>query len=178
MTLIVLESRSDAALVASVRRGEVDALGVLYERHAETLYRSVYRLLGNAHEAEDLVQDLFVGLPEALGTYGEQGKLGGWLQRVATRMALMRLRSRKRVVNTVAEALPVYGEIETLHSAMTLQRALHTLSEPLRTVFVLKEMEGYSHAEIAELLGIRRGTSEVRLHRALMALRNVLREED
>jgi RNA polymerase sigma-70 factor, ECF subfamily len=178
MNLTVPDTRSDAALAAAARAGDACALGALYHRYAEPLFRTAYRLLGSADEAEDVVQDLFVGLPEALGKYHERGALGGWLRTVVTRMALMHLRAGQRRTGLLADSIPDRSNPEALDAALLLQRALGTLPEPLRSVFILKEVEGYTHGEIAELLGIRRGTSEVRLHRAIRVLKDVFRREN
>jgi RNA polymerase sigma-70 factor (ECF subfamily) len=165
---------TDAVLVARVRDGSTDALGSIYERYAAMLYRLAVRLLGAVDDAEDLVQDLFVGLPEALRRYEERGRLEAWLRLVATRMALMLLRARRWTTESpVGLSAPGQSE-DRLATRITLERAIAQLSDPLRVVFVLKEVEGYSHAEIAKLLGIRPGTSEVRLHRAIRTLRATL----
>jgi RNA polymerase sigma-70 factor, ECF subfamily len=168
----------DAILAQSARSGRVDALGVLYARHAEMLYRLAFRMLGDAAEAEDLVQDLFVGLPEALRRYEERGRLDAWLRTVAARMALMRLRARQRTESLHERTAECAAAAEAVPTRLTLERALATLSGPLRMVFTLKVVEGYSHAEIAEMLDIRVGTSEVRLHRATRLLRDLLNRSE
>ena len=86
---------TDPDSLPAIRRGDPDALGALYDHRAPAILLLARRLLGSAAEAEDLVQDLFVGLPEALAHYQERGSLGPWLRTVATRMALMRLRRRR-----------------------------------------------------------------------------------
>lgn len=175
MPVAALSQPADTVLAAQARTGSPSALGAIYDRHAAMLFRLAYRMLRSAEEAEDLVQDLFVGLPEALRRYDERGRLDAWLRVICTRMALMRLRSTRRLLDSSGdEAAP--GESENrLAARITIESALARLSEPLRLVFVLKEVEGYSHAEIALMLGIREGTSEVRLHRATRALRTILR---
>jgi RNA polymerase sigma-70 factor, ECF subfamily len=173
----VQDPSTDQHLARRTRDGSMDALGALYERHAPMLHRLAYGLLGSAEDAEDLVQDLFVGLPEALRRYEERGRLDGWLRTVAARMALMRIRARNRTqpLTPDASAPRTSPPEDRLAARVTLDAALSGLSDTLRVVFVLKEVEGYSHAEIADMLGIREGTSEVRLHRATRALRTLLR---
>ncbi len=150
----------------------------LYERHAEAIYRLAYRLTGTSSDAEDVVQDVFVGLPEALNAYQEQGKLDAWIRKVAARVALSKLRhqSRRREVplDTAPDSM-TQGHADAVVSQVTLQRALDRLPDALRAVLVLKELEGYSHAEIGEMLGIQASTSQVRLHRAHAKLRQILR---
>src|SRR5260370_30598752 len=84
------------ALVDGARGGSPEPLAALYRAHGGALYRLAYRLTGSREDAEDVLHDVFVGLPEALGRYEERGNLPGWLQRVTARVALGRVRSRKR----------------------------------------------------------------------------------
>lgn len=79
---------SDAHLVERVRGGSVDALGLLYERHADRIYRAAFRILLAESEAEDVLHDVFVGLPDALVRYTERGSFAAWLRAVAVRTAL------------------------------------------------------------------------------------------
>lgn len=175
MAVTAQESIDDSVLALHARDGSTAALGALYQRHAPMLFRLSYRLLDSADDAEDVVQDLFVGLPEALRRYEDRGRLDSWLRAIGVRMSLMRLRAGRRLVRDAGDRSGA-GEPEAqLTARVTLQAAVAQLAEPLRLVFVLKEVEGYSHAEIAAMLGIRQGTSEVRLHRATRALRATLR---
>src|SRR5881628_1217079 len=163
-----------ASLIAEARAGSPDALSALYLEHGAALFRLAYRLVGGREDAEDVVHDVFVGLPEALRRYEERGSFGGWLKRVTARVALMKLRSGKRrrevtLDNAVGQAGP-----PAISDRDGLQAAVNTLPDQLRAVLVLKEIEGYAHAEIAELLGISEGASRVRLTRALKMLREEL----
>src|SRR5215510_7288038 len=85
---------SDARLVADAALGAPDALAALYSRYAKQLLAVAYRLLQTTQDAEDVVHDVFVGLPEALRRYEERGSLGSWLHKITARVALMRLRER------------------------------------------------------------------------------------
>jgi DNA-directed RNA polymerase specialized sigma24 family protein len=87
---------SAGSLIAEARAGSPDALSALYLEHGVALFRLAYRLVGAREDAEDVVHDVFVGLPEALGRYEERGSFGAWLKRVIARVALMTLRSGKR----------------------------------------------------------------------------------
>jgi RNA polymerase sigma-70 factor (ECF subfamily) len=169
-------------LVSRARAGDTDALAALYERHARSLAQVVRRLLGTATEAEDTVQDVFASLPSALATYVEDGRFDAWLRRVVVRAALLRLRARRRRREIDLDATPPTGALavvnrtaaDRLIDRLELERAIATLPDKLRTVFVLREVEGYSHAEIAAALGISRQASEVRLFRAVRHLRRML----
>ncbi len=168
---------SDAQLAVDARGGAADALGELYARHAAAIMALAYRLTGSATDAEDVLHDLFLGLPEALRRYDERGRFDAWIRRVAARLALMRLRSRRRRREVGLEATAALsgppGD-EATRARVAIRRALDALPASLRAVYVLKEIEGYSHAEIAALLGITSGASEVRLSRAVRRLRQLL----
>ena len=157
---------------AAAASGSPIAIAELYGRYGPALYRLAYRLTGTREDAEDVVHDVFVGLPEALERYEERGRVDAWLKRITARVALMRLRSgRRRPVMRLenAEIPAVSGE-----PPIDLQAAVDALPIKLRSVLVLKEIEGYSHAEIADLLDISAVTSRVRLLRAMAKLRQIL----
>ena len=167
-------------LVARGRAGDAGALSELYARYARPLMALAYRLTGSREDAEDVLHDVFLGLPEALRRYDERGSLEPWLKRVTARVALTRLRSQGRRRELSLDALPAPVMAAPDRSADDLgavARALDALPETLRAVFVLREVEGLSHAEIAALLDISARASEVRLHRALKALRRILRPD-
>ena len=164
-------------LVARARGGLPDALSELYRRYGQSLMALAYRLMGSRDDAEDVLHDVFLGLPEALRRYDERGSLESWLKRVTARVALSRLRSRERrsEVDLSDElALPLSQAADQLGDLVAVQRVIDALPDAQRTVFVLREIEGYSHAEIAELLDITANASEVRHHRALKSLRRTL----
>ena len=140
-------------------------------------YRTALRLTGNGADAEDVTQELFVRLPAALrGFTGGQASFASWIRRVAVRQALMQLRGvrRRREVSVDGVASLVARTDEALER-LSIETALARISREHRTVFLLKEVEGLDHAEIAELLGISISNSEVRLHRARRELRDLLR---
>jgi RNA polymerase sigma-70 factor (ECF subfamily) len=162
------------SLVSRAQRGDVDALGALYDAHAPALCTLAVRLLGNDADAEDCVHDVFLGLPEALQRYEERGTLDSWLKRITARVALNRLRSTRRRAEESPAHEPRGRDGRGTLDAIAIREAVAALPDTLRAVFVLKEIEGFSHEEIARLLGITRGNSEVRLHRAIRALRVAL----
>jgi RNA polymerase sigma-70 factor (ECF subfamily) len=165
---------SSASLIAEARAGSPDALSALYLEHGAALFRLAYRLVGAREDAEDVVHDVFVGLPNALRRYEERGSFAAWLKRVTARAALMRLRSGKRRREVTLDDAASQAEPSVASERDGLEAAVNTLPENLRAVLVLKEIEGYGHAEIALLLGISEGASRVRLTRALERLRNEL----
>ena len=158
------------------RLSGADVIEDLYRRHAGALMAVAYRLLMSRADAEDVVHDLFVGLPEALRRYEERGSMEHWLRKIVVRLALSRLRARRHV--TLQESAEPVAVSPDPVARVTIQRALAALSPSLRAVLVLKEIEGFSHAEIAAMLGISVAASEVRLHRALRQLRALLSEDD
>ena len=165
----------DPDVVALVATGDQVALGVLYDRYAGVLLAVAFRLLMSKSEAEDVVHDVFVGLPEALRRYEERDALISWLKRVTVRVALSRMRREELRATSPLEA--TVGAAAPDHEAsIDLRVAVASLPPGLRSVLMLKEVEGFSHAEIAELVGISVAASKVRLHRALRALRAMLRD--
>jgi RNA polymerase sigma-70 factor (ECF subfamily) len=165
-------------LARRIRAGSADALGELYARSAPRLFAIARRLTGSREDAEDVLHDVFLGLPEALRRYDDSGVLDHWLSRVTTRVALMRLRSGRRrrevdippTLEAPRRAAPV--------DRVSLEHAIDALPDPLRVVLVLKMIDGYSHAEIASLLDITPRASEQRLYRALSALREQARQAE
>ena len=166
----------ERALLDNAAAGSQHALAALFELHSAQVHRVAYRLTMSPDDAEDIVQDVFIGLPEALAAYAGNGGFAAWLRMVTIRTALTRLRSARR---RAATAVRANAGMRALNSDGTLDRmalaaALGALPNDLRIVFMLGDIEGYSHAEIGKLLGIRTGTSEVRLHRARRRLRALL----
>jgi RNA polymerase sigma-70 factor (ECF subfamily) len=164
---------NEADLLSRVRAGDLEALAELYDSYGQRLYALAHRLTGSSSDAEDVVQDVFIGLPEALRHYSERDRADAWLKRVTARVALSRLRSEARRREISFDSAPQMSsrqENSGLTSAL-LEEALNTIPHSLRQVFLMKEADGYSHAEIADMLGITVGASQVRLHRAVSLLR-------
>lgn len=161
----------------ALRAGSPAAITACYAAYAGALLTLALRLTGERADAEDVVQDVFVGLPEALRRYEERGTFAAWLRGLTTRRALgmhRRMRHRREVpYGAESDRVPAQM-VEPGGDYARIERALATLSDTLRHVFVLRVIEGYSHAQIAALLDITAGTSEVRLSRALKALRSQL----
>lgn len=171
-------------MLDEAREGSRAALGELYRSYADGVFRLAYRMTGSREDAEDVLQDVFVGLPQALSSYHERGRFESWLKRVTARTALMRLRAqrRRREQSLEPETEAVSGRADeradetAAHSIdrLAMERALARLPQPLRAVFLLREIEGYAHEEIAGLLGISAGASATRLSRAWTVLRKEL----
>jgi RNA polymerase sigma-70 factor (ECF subfamily) len=139
------------------------------------VHRVAFYLTASADDAEDVVQDVFIGLPEALRGLSDASAFPAWLRRVAARAALMRMRTeRRRRQSALVDADMSLAPLRSESDRMSIETAIARLPSELREVFVLKEMEGDSHAEIAGMLGITAGNSEVRLFRARQRLRAIL----
>jgi RNA polymerase sigma-70 factor (ECF subfamily) len=167
-------------LVRRIRAGSGEALEELYRAAGARLHALAWRLTLNRADAEDVVHDVFVGLPRALERYRERGSFEGWVKRLLVRTALMRRRSeRRRSARDAAYAGEAGGGIGQAAPGPSgdAERLLAALPEGLRAVVVLRELEGMSHAEIARALGISEVTSRVRLARGLERLRRILEEE-
>lgn len=176
-----MTAAQERRLLRRAARGDRRALQSLYEEYSEQLFAVAYRLTESSADARDVLHDIFGALPELLRRFDGKRPLGPWLRSVTARVALRSVQSERRRHDTAIAAAPDEGEIvaspeSPVLESIALERALSSLTEKLRTVVVLKEMEGYSHQEIAELLQIERATSEGRLYRARQQLRAKLFE--
>jgi RNA polymerase sigma-70 factor (ECF subfamily) len=173
-----LEVAGETLLIQQASGGSMAALATLFECHGALVHRVAYRLTLSADEAEDIVQDVFVGLPEALATYDGRGAFEAWLRTVTVRVALMRLRSARRRTATASHAHSqrASSRPDSTLDRIALEAAVAALPIALRVVFVLGDVEGFSHTEIGALLGILPGTSHVRLYRARRRLRTLLED--
>ncbi len=174
----VREERLETDLLSRLRRGDAEALRTIYEGHSDAVYRVALRITASSADAYDVTHDVFLGLPEAVSRYDPTRSFMAWLRGVAVRTALMRIRSEKRrreVSLAPLRALGVRPKAGTVVDRLTLENALVDLPPELRTVFVLREIEGLTYREISEVLEIRENTAAVRLHRARSRLRDLLR---
>jgi RNA polymerase sigma-70 factor (ECF subfamily) len=179
-TLDAVEDEPAHALrdrICRARDGDREALGELFIAFGDAVFRAAIRLTGTPADAEDVTQDVFIRLPAALlGFAGTNEQFDPWLRRVAVRQALMHLRSgRRRREVTVDGVANLFAAADDTVSRLTIDAALARISDEHRIVFLLREVEGYEHREIAELLSISVANSEVRLHRARRELRALLR---
>lgn len=167
---------AERRLVSRIAAGETDALAEAYDAHAEHLFAVVYGITGSVSDAEDVVQDVFVALPQRLAGFRAESALGTWLHRVAVRAALLRLKRERliqRIPSAIAWVTPV-GEVHRPVDRVALERALQALPEEQRAVIWLKVVEGWGHEEIADLFGITPNASAQRLSRARRGLRAAL----
>lgn len=166
------------SLLARTAAGDSAALAELFHIHAEMVQRVAWRVTRSADDADDILQDVFIGLPESLRRYRDDGHFEAWLARVATRTALMRMRRDRRQISLSAGLFPARmhaGAGADIEARLSLERALEDLPPAARDVFLRREVEGQTHEQIASELGISRNASEVRLFRALRQLRSFLR---
>lgn len=164
-------------ILQAVAAGDADALARVYDRYAEMLYGLAFRITESTADAEDIVHDVFVGLPEAIRSYQGRGSFEGWLKRVTVRRALIQLRQHRiRRESPLSAVAQLALRTPDPGANVTLERALASLPERMRVVVVLKEFVGLSHTEIAELLGIRPGTSMDLMYKARLILRRKFKE--
>ena len=177
---------SKDSLVARAQRGDVDAFGELYREHAGRVFALCLRMSGDRARAEELMQDVFVRAWERIGSFRGDAQLGSWLHRLAVNVVLSESRANQRrearvtlATDLAAAEVGSGGSIRPLGRdpalAVDLERAIAGLPRGARTVFVLHDVEGFSHVEIAELLGLAEGTIRAQLHRARRLLMEVLR---
>ena len=170
---IVAEPAADISDATLAARGDVGAFERLYREHEAAVHTLASRMLG-ADEADEVTQDVFVRVWQRLGTFRGQSRFGTWLHRVAVNVILSRRQTLalNRGRFSEATALDTLGtRADAPELRMDFEAAIGTLPEGARRVFVLHDVEGYPHEEIAKLLGITAGTSKSQLHRARMLLR-------
>lgn len=166
--------RADVALATS---GDHAAFERLYRRHVPRVTSLAVWLL-DAGEADDAVQEVFIRVWQKLHTFAGQSSFGTWLHRVAVNLMLRRRQtlgiSRRRHNDDEATLAAVSARPEHPDLKVAIERAVEKLPHGAREVFVLHDMEGYKHDEIAELLEVDPGTSRSQLHRARLLLRQHL----
>ena len=171
--------------VARAQRGDVDAFGELYRDHAGRVFALCLRMSGDRRRAEELMQDVFVRVWERLGSFRGDASFGSWLHRLAVNVVLAGARTDRRrearvtlvedLVATEASAEPATpARASDPGSGIDLERAIAELPPGARMAFVLHDVEGFSHAEIADLSGLAEGTIRAQLHRARKLLMEAL----
>ena len=148
-----------------------------FREHQGRVFRAAYRITGNAQDAEDVLQETFFEVCKSIGRYREEGSLWGWIRTIAASKALMRLRRNKyRDTDELHDELMGHRKEET-HLRMDLEAALERLPEVSRAVVWLHDVEGYTHDEIAGMMGKTPSFSKSQLARAHVRLRRWLGEE-
>ena len=166
-------------LVARAQAGDQTAFRDLYRQHAGRVYALCLRLTGEQHAAEERTQDVFVRLWDKIETFRGDSAFSSWLHRLAVNVVLNERRTAiRRELRVMPAADPEVLERPRTSSSeglsIDLERAIAELPDGAREVFVLYDIEGYSHGEIAELTGIAEGTSKAQLFRARRLLREKL----
>jgi RNA polymerase sigma-70 factor (ECF subfamily) len=179
------ETTDDRALVAAVLDGDRDAFRAIVDREHRALVRACHRVLGDLHEAEDVVQEAFVTAYRSLGGWRGDGSLGAWLARIAVRLAVRRAAQRKTVTwiepdadgagmpTAPASADPAIAALRSERTA-SIRAAVAALDEPYRETVALRFFAERSLAEIASETGRPLGTVKTHLHRGLLRLRDRL----
>lgn len=171
------------ALVERCRRGELGAFEEIYRAHSGKLFSLVLRMVGNPADAEDLLQEIFLAAHRKLDGFRGESALGTWLYRLAMNQCLDHLRSRSARTGQLTDpleddaAMPDAGgrgiAAQTV-AKMDLERALAQLPDGCRAAFLLYDVEGLDHREVADALGIAEGTSKSQVHKARSKLRALL----
>jgi RNA polymerase sigma-70 factor, ECF subfamily len=166
-----------ASIIAGCRAGDRRAQQRLYERYHRRLYGLATRLVGSA-DAADVLQEVFLRVFARLGSFKGEAAFFSWLYRIAVNECLRHLGRRSKPWQPLAEepASGLPGPDQVLEQADLLERALQQLNSPLRAAFLLREVEGLSYREIAEVLELAPGTVASQLNRARGILQAFLRD--
>jgi RNA polymerase sigma-70 factor (ECF subfamily) len=154
---------------------------MLYNQHAPRIYSLATRMAGSADEGEDLLQEIFLQAYRKLGGFKGDASVGTWLYRLALNHCLDFVRSRRAKMAKATDTLDAETSIEpsapreTPVARIDLQRAIERLPAGCREAFVLHDVEGFDHKEVAGMLGIAEGTSKSQVFKARMKLRAHLR---
>jgi RNA polymerase sigma-70 factor (ECF subfamily) len=162
-------------------RLDVDAFEQLYREHAPRVYALAWRMSGSPWEAEDLLQEIFIHAFQKRDSFRGEASIGTWLHRLAINYCLDYMRSRRAKMTRLTSTIDAEGSIEPAarpdasNARLDLQRAIAKLPDGCREAFVLHDVEGFSHEEIARLLGVAEGTSKSKVFRARLKLRELLK---
>jgi RNA polymerase sigma-70 factor (ECF subfamily) len=184
----------EATLLEGLRAGDAAAFRRLVELNSSNVYNVALKLLGDEHEAEDVLQETFLSAFEAIENFEGRSQLSTWLYRIAYNASLMRLRKRKQMTSFSLDSPPGDDDSDltsqsrhlvdwttvpddqllTSEAREEMDRAIAELPETLRSTFVLRDIQGLSGIETAEVLGITVQAVKNRLHRARLRLRDRL----
>jgi RNA polymerase sigma-70 factor (ECF subfamily) len=178
---------SEATLIERAKQGDAEAFEALYNLHKRRVYSLCLRMTANTAAAEDLTQEAFLQLFRKIGTFRGESAFSTWLHRMAVNVVLMQLRKKNLPVVPLDETME--GEEEAPRKEpgaddprlagsidrMQLQRSIADLPPGYRMIFLLHDVEGYEHNEIAEMVGCSIGNSKSQLHKARMKLRELLK---
>ena len=182
----------DQRLIAQCLDGDTVAFGELVRRYQDRLYNTVYRLIDNAEDAADVVQDAFLNAYQSLDGFKGDSQFFTWLYRIAVNTAISHKRKQRVLLsidagrNGSAVVQPLdesaYSQpghaLERAEEDRCVHQALQRLSPEHRAVLILKDMEGQKYEEMADVLGVPIGTIRSRLHRARAELRELLEKAE
>jgi RNA polymerase sigma-70 factor (ECF subfamily) len=185
------KSLTEADAIRLAQAGDAAAFEFLYQLHSRRVYALCLRMVNNPADAEDLMQEAFLQLFRKIGTFRGESAFSTWLHRMTVNVVLMRLRKKSLPVASLEETtepdeetggprkdigapdLRLSGAVDRVN----LERSVEKLPPGYRTVFVLHDVQGYEHNEIAEIMGCSVGNSKSQLHKARTRLRQLLQEE-
>jgi len=176
-------------IIASAQAGDHQAFATLYSLHKRRIYSLCLRMVGDVAAAEDLTQEAFLQVHRKIGTFRGESSFSTWLHRIAVNVVLMDLRKKGLQLTSLDAAMEPDSESQrpgrsfgapdlALSGAidrLALKRAIDNLPAGYRLMFMLHDVEGFDHNEIANLVGCSIGTSKSQLHKARMKLRDALR---
>jgi RNA polymerase sigma factor (sigma-70 family) len=167
---------TDAQLITLCQQQDRRAQRLLYDRYSKAMYTTAYRITGDFDWAGEAIQDAFLQVFRHIGSFGQRSTLGAWIKSIVVRTALQKVNRRQNRFDAWED-----DQVDTVLDwgsspidAMLLEQAIQQLPEGARAVFVLAEVEGYAHREIAEMLGVSEGTSKSQLSAAKKRLRELL----
>lgn len=171
--------RDETPLVRRAQAGEVTAFEALYRAHVGRIHALCLRMTGDRVSAEDLTQEAFIRAWQRLDSFRGDSAFYSWLYRLAVNVVLGDFRVKKRLAERVTSSedvsdLPLAAPERPAGLRMDLDQAIAALPPGAREIFVLHDVEGYKHEEIAEMTGLATGTSKAHLHRARRLLREQL----
>jgi RNA polymerase sigma-70 factor (ECF subfamily) len=170
----------EADLIDRCKRQEPGAFEELYRLHSGRVYNLACRMTGSLSDGEDLMQDIFVQVFRKLDGFKGESAVGTWIYRLAMNQCLDYLRGREAKARKLTEsiehegALPVHAARPMRADRVDLERAIARLPPGYRAAFVLHDVEGFEHQEVANILGIAEGTSKSQVHKARMKIREYL----
>ena len=176
-------TNSDFALAQRAAGGDITAFEELYQRHHRRVYSVCLRMLQNATEAEDLTQEVFIQLYRKIGSFRGDSAFTTWLHRMTVNQVLMHFRKRSVKYEKTTEEGETPTQVVTgtenhqkmpIVDKIALDNAIDQLPPGYRNVFVLHDIEGYEHEEVAKILGCSVGTSKSQLHKARLKMRKLL----
>jgi len=177
---------TDFELTQAASSGDMGAFEEIYQRHHRRVYSICLRMLQNAYEAEDLTQDVFIQLYRKVGSFRGDSAFTTWLHRMTVNQVLMHFRKRNVKYEKTTEEGDTPDQVVTgtadpdkmpIVDKIALESAIDQLPMGYKNVFVLHDVEGFEHEEVARILGCSVGTSKSQLHKARLKLRKLLKKK-